>query len=261
MNKSSALVLLALVGSAAIVALAWTLGGPAEWAVDDNLAAPHFETPEGLRNPGQATDSPLQRIERARIRSELADGRVQVFSFAAVEPRSGFVSDFTEPRAELYLTGGRLVTIAAASGTFQHPGNDPLNGRFDAEVVVTYYEAVDDAQLDIADASQIVFRLFLDEATDFDRDLGRIVSEGPVHLTGPAASFHGRGLRLTYSADDERVAELIVDQGEALRLRRNRDAQASLADADPAPTEAHLGRHSLAGEIDATPVPPERQAR
>ncbi|MEM1445296.1 MAG: hypothetical protein AAGF84_04520 [Planctomycetota bacterium] len=273
MSKSSALVLLAVLGSAAIVALAWTLGGPAELSSDDELAAPQFKTPAGLRDPGQAGQSELQRIERAQIRSELEDGRVQVFSFASVEPRSDFVSDFTEPRAELYLTGGRLVTIAAASGTFQHPGNVPTNGRFDSEVVVTFFEAADDASLNPEDPAQIVFRLFLDDTTDFDRDEGRIVTEGPVHLTGPAATFRGRGLRMTYSADDERVTEMIVDRGEELRLRRDSDGPADRAEPDstasvPRSTEAIArGQNERAASVattktqEATEPPQFYQAR
>ncbi|MEM9752405.1 MAG: hypothetical protein AAF916_03375 [Planctomycetota bacterium] len=240
MSKSGTLVLGAVAGSAAIVALAWTLGGPAELTTQDDLAAPQFATPDGLLAPSPDGGNPVRRVARAEFRSELEDGRVQVFSFAGVEPRSNvvFVSDFTEPRAELYLTGGRLVTIAAASGTFQHPGNVPTSGRFDSDVVVTLYEAENDALLDVDDAAQIVFRLYLDETTDFDRDLGRIVTEGPVHLTGPAASFRGRGLRLTYSADDERIAELIVEQGDELRLRRDAEDQVTTTDPTEAPPTA-----------------------
>ncbi len=229
MTRPGLFVIGAVLLAAGIFAVAWLAGGPAEVAVDDDLAAPQLRPPDELfLGPADPDDSPLEHVERGQFRSVDGD-RVQVFSFESFDPRANYLSDFTQPRAELYFADGRLLVIEAPSGTFYHPGSDPQRGSFDRDVVVTFYENVREGELPDATDDQIAVRLFLDEQTNFDRDIGRLVSAGPVLLTGPDAEFTGENLDLTYNTADRRIESMVIASGEMLRIRRPEEKAGTVA--------------------------------
>ncbi len=224
MNRPGWLIGGAAVVAGAILAVAWTLGGAAPTDADRPRDAPEFNPPGDLFDgptdaDGDTNALPLRRMSRARFRSVGKD-RVTVLSWDELEPRTDYVSDFTEPRAEVFFDDGRRLVIEGPAATIFHPGQDPQRGSFDRDVVVTLYEDAPEDQPDPPTDTQVMFRIFFDAETAFDRDVGQIRSDGPVFVTGPTAEFAGHGLQLTFNPVRDRIESMTIDRGDYLRLRR-----------------------------------------
>lgn len=159
----------------------------------------------------------LESIEQFEVFQD--DGKtITRLTGAEANPREDFVADIREPRAEITFAPERVLTIAAAEGTFYYPGREPQRGEFHRDTVVTLYEARTGETVDMQSDRHVQMRLYLDEPTHFDREQGQVRTDGPVRLVGRDVDFAGRGLSLTFNAGQQRVEQLVIDHGEQLRL-------------------------------------------
>ncbi|MEM6459726.1 MAG: hypothetical protein AAF710_10090, partial [Planctomycetota bacterium] len=212
-----------LVAAAVVVAMAVFLGGPGA-PVD---AGPDADPPpltgrgvtaDDLANPRPLDLAPVEVVRDFELFSESGDGGWTRFAGDEVSPQPDFVSDVVRPAAEVYFSPTRVLTITASSGRFHHPGNEPTRGEFYRDTVVTQYQAPPGQTLDLVGDRHVQFRLYLDELTRFDRETGRLGSDGPVRLVGPRVDFTGRGLDLTFNLAADRIERLVVTQGDQLRF-------------------------------------------
>ncbi|MEM9881675.1 MAG: hypothetical protein AAF800_02010, partial [Planctomycetota bacterium] len=212
-----------LVAAAVVVAMAVFLGGPGAPADAGPDADPppltgRGVTAEDLANPRPLDLAPVEVVRDFEIFSESGDGGWTRFAGDEVSPQPDFVSDVVRPAAEVYFSPTRVLTITASSGRFHHPGNEPTRGEFYRDTVVTQYQAPPGETLDRVGDRHVQFRLYLDELTRFDRETGRLGSDGPVRLVGPRVDFTGRGLDLTFNLAADRIERLVVTEGDQLRF-------------------------------------------
>jgi len=182
----------------------------------------------------------LESIEQFEVFQD--DGKtITRLTGARANPREDFVADIVQPRAEVTFAPERVLTIAAAEGTFYYPGREPQRGEFHRDTVVTLYEARTGETVDMRSDRHVQMRLYLDQTTHFDREQGQVRTDGPVRLVGRDVDFAGRGLSLTFNAGQQRVEQLVIDRGEELRLAAGGATAGDTGPAEEADASADAG--------------------
>lgn len=211
---------------------------------------------EDMNTPNDGSVAPIAGARGFEVFSD--DGEtVTRFTGDELTPQADFIADVTRPVAEMRFSDSKMLLITAASGRFHHPGNVPTRGEFNAHTVVTQYQSPDGTPIDLETDQHVQFRLYLDDLTTFDQQRGHIRSQGPVRLVAPDLDFTGRGLDLTFNRLRERIEELIIEQGDELRIAA--DAGFTPA-ADPADGSADGPQLSSRDTGDATPDTPAESA-
>ena len=230
------LLVAAVAASALLLGLAWYLGDPgpreaprAAAQLDGGDLPGRFDA-----DPDETRENPLQAVERTTFLTE-QDGKLTALSWEVLTPRTDFVSDVKGPTARVELGPGRLLVLEAAEGTVEHPGNDFQRGSFRGGTTATFHRLADPAGR-TSDATAVL-RLLLDAPTSFDRELGRLTTDGPVRVTGPRVDLEGEGLELDFSRAEEEVKKLELQRTDRLRLRSEERAGGG-DDAPPAPAAA-----------------------
>ncbi len=195
---------------------------PGSTGAAENTPAPAPPTPgitprDLVRAPARPETGPIAtgqyQVER------LDRGRLWQFWGQRVTPLPQGLMRVELPGMRMHMEPWRVLQITAARGVFVAPNNQPRSGDFEGDVVVTLFESPDNSRPDLDDDSpHTQLRLYLDEAA-FDVELGQIDSNSPVHLTGPAVDFVGKGLRVNYNERRNRIERLEVATGEALRIK------------------------------------------
>ncbi|MEM6551051.1 MAG: hypothetical protein AAF750_02755 [Planctomycetota bacterium] len=256
--KRPLVIILSLLGAAAIFALAVLLGAP----VPTNTTAPLPPPPPSLG----ADDAP----DAVRGRS-LADGigqssdgyfvlteqdgdnlRRTLFTWAEARPLPGGASEVTRPNTSIYFgnPAERIINISADEGEFLAPDNNPRSGRFVGNVTLTVFSRRPDSPtIDLDSEANVDFRVFLDEPAKFDVEFGEVLAAGPVQVTGPQLEFFGSDLTLKYNRLRNRIEELTVENGRSLRVETN----------PPNAPAAPLARGSAGGYADNPMSPASTQ--
>ncbi len=231
MRKRGWVIVSAVLLALGVLGASWLWGGSAP-LVERGPGDVMLNLPEQRDSDGRATGSgegpQIKQITGPRYTRE--DGpRITTFGADRLQPQAEFVFDADQPFARIATGRSKLLIIEAAHGIFYLPGNEPQRGEFSSDVVVSFYESPDGA-VNTADPTHLKLRAFLDDKTTFDRDLGQLRSDGPVHVTGPGFDFKGTGLVALYNQSLERIDRLTIAKGEHLRFAR---AQANRGDASP----------------------------
>lgn len=176
--------------------------------------------PVNPREQGDPT-RPLGEMGARRGVIDWEDRRGQLFQifFDALRPLPQGRLQMNAPRTLVHLKPHhRVLEVRSDEGTFVAPENRPRSGVFSGNVVLTLFECPDQQTIDYSNASpHIVLQLFLEDAT-FDLELGRITSDGTVHMTSLQFDFQGEGLDLNYNQVRRRIERLEIAHGRQLRL-------------------------------------------
>ncbi|MEM1212283.1 MAG: hypothetical protein AAGI68_08275 [Planctomycetota bacterium] len=240
--KRPLVIILSLLGAAAIFALAVLLGAPVPTNTGVPLPPPPpslgaDNTPDAVRGRsladgiGQSSDGYFLLTE-----GEGSDIRRTLFSWAEARPLPGGASEVTRPLTLIYFgnPAERIIRIAADEGEFLAPENNPRSGRFVGNVTLTVFSRRPDTRsIDTGNPANVDFRVFLDEPAKFDVEFGEVLAAGPVHVTGPQLEFFGSDLTLKYNRLRNRIEELTVEHGRSLRVQTNPPNAPPTATASP----------------------------
>jgi hypothetical protein len=227
MNPRLLLIGGAAVLSAAVLGATLLLGDPGPTAPGGAEArAPRLDgrgiSATDLDDPDASTLQPVEAVRDFELfREDPEDGSVTRFAGAEVTPQADFIADVVRPTAEVRFAPHRMLVVTADAGRFYHPGNVPTRGDFHTGTVVTLYRAPEGTPVDPTSDRHVQMRVYLDEATQFDRQRGHILSAGPVTLVAPDLHFTGRGLDLTFNSLADRIERLTITEGDQLRLAQN----------------------------------------
>ncbi len=201
---------------------------------------PEIDFDPNAASGAESLQGELQSITERRITTLTYDRHLQTIEQEGLH-------DLTHPRIETrFRDTGRVLVITADRGNVYAPNDDPRNGRFIGNVVMTMYQAPDaDTEPRFGEPDDVLFHILMEE-TSFDLQLGNVQSPSAIALYMPDAEFHGTGLSMTFNPRRNRLEYLQIDQGESLRLHRGETEQAP--EAEPAPVVV------APGENQPTPV-------
>ncbi len=147
------------------------------------------------------------------------------FSYDRMTPRDAWVFDVVRPEAWLYVSDSRVIHLVGDKGQFYAPGNQPQEGTFRKNLVITIYQKSKTRvkPLDLGkDSMDRAIKIKLFECK-FNTVTGRVQSKDDVEVMTPAtkqAHFKGRGLDLVYDEANRRIKYLEIAHGKSLRYHR-----------------------------------------
>jgi lipopolysaccharide export system protein LptA len=214
----------------------------------EGLNAPGFELKGAVIPPG---DSPKVVVLDSKGNAKI------IFQSAAWRPISETGFHVTEPNARMLLPGGQLAYVWADEGEVElqrHEGNNftPRKGLLRGNVRIF----IDRSKPEWREANrdwveperhpEMIVKMWLDNV-EFDLDLGRIESHGPITVQSPDGSLEGRGLELIWNETNRQVRLLRIEEGRRAIIRTSglvgfgggsvKDAMQGPADAPGAATE------------------------
>ncbi|MHC5026355.1 MAG: hypothetical protein ACYTGR_06290, partial [Planctomycetota bacterium] len=180
--------------------------------------------PGNLRED-EAIDDPLVirdlQAEKGWIEtSDPETGKLaQRYRFKSIDPNPEQLPPgwfrMNEPRAEVFLTDGRVVTITGDSALANEPTRALESGTITGNVEIRMYDPGDGASVDIG-ADTPALALSTPEAV-FDHTLGEVRCEGEVVISTPDAEMPGRRLWLQFN-DVADEFELRIEEVDYIRL-------------------------------------------
>jgi lipopolysaccharide export system protein LptA len=215
-------------------------------------APPIDVTAEGLRNAGRARFQFVDKTDPNRI--------VGALEWAALDPLGEGRSSVSEPRATIFLDGGRLIFIRAARGRiFTPPKNEqPESGSFEGGVPMALFEPKPDGTIDVEKDRPVA--LLFTPTLQFNLALGEITLPEKFRLSTAKMEMSGRGLRVVGNQVDQRIELLEIESTDAVRLAGWASSPArqpaGAAPALPFGTASAPGQSVAAGTTPATPASP-----
>jgi hypothetical protein len=243
-----------------------TRGGPDVEPPDvTELITPGGLSAEDLAGDGFdiATDTSVDLPAGGWIQiTDDAGNLAQQYRFERLDPRptgrgQGWLQ-MVRPEAEIYLSGGRVITLSGANALAFAPNRALESGTIFGDVLIRLFEPAgeddDDTPVDtVNDRPAVIVRT--DEAR-FDNMLGEIACPGWITVNTPSLDMPGEGLRV-YMNDRDGTFRLELDAVEHIELvgvegveRRGEE----LAAAEP------LIPDEPGGEGDVKPAPATKQA-
>ncbi len=134
----------------------------------------------------------------------------QQYSASRIDPERDKWMRMEQPRAVLYQSGGRIVTLRAQRGRMRIPQQAIESGRLETAVVIRMFKPVNGKAVDLErDVPSLVVEA--DEAL-FDNRLGEIRCDRKVHVTTEQLTFAGEGLTVLLLEDGKTIERLTVDR-------------------------------------------------
>ena len=195
----------------------------------------------GLKNAGRARFQFVDKADPTRV--------VGVMEWSALDPQGGGRAVVREPRATIFLSGGRVAHVRAARGRiFTPPKSDqPESGTFEGGVPVAIFEPRADGTVDV-EADTPVALLFTPGLT-FNLALGEVSAPDEFRLSTPRVEMSGRGLRIVGNQVRRQIELLEIESTDYVRIAAGQAAGADAA-SGPAATEARAAggsvQHALA---------------
>ncbi len=168
--------------------------------------------------------------ESPRVRVFDNKGNVRIsFQSARWKPVSDTRFHLTEPSGRLLLPGGQLAYVWADEGEVEVQKSDgnnfnPRQGWLRGHVRIfvdrskpAWREANPD-RVEPEQHPEMLVKMWLDDV-DFDLDLGRLESEGPILVQSPDGMLQGRGLELVWNETTRQIKLLRILRGERAWLR------------------------------------------
>jgi hypothetical protein len=260
-----------------VLVLAWQVETPQPATPNAGPATQSRDTslPDATAPPSESGEGVSDRVRQSRQGRMLrvTEDRRTLLTYDDIDPKPQGVFDVTRPDARIFFSPQRVMTIEADQGTIVAPGNQPREGDFQGHVIVTLYRSEDGQPVSLKGLGDIAVRVYLERA-QFDLELGRLHSDGPVHLTGRTVDFRGRELLLKFNELHNRLQRLKITHGQVLRFRQapaqskpdsstQPDKQADAAQAGPGPSpmttppETEQTAQASADQAAASPEPTE----
>ena len=150
------------------------------------------------------------------------DGQLaQQYRFTHLDPNPSDLPtnwiQMRDPELELFMGGGRLVTLAGREADAYAPRRELEEGRLIGDVVIRMFEQVRGGYADPSvDPPALTIRT---DAAAFDNLSGRITCEGHLDITTPTEHMVGRGLQLLLNDRDNRIEYMEIASLDYLLLR------------------------------------------
>ncbi len=150
------------------------------------------------------------------------DGRVsQQYRFTHLDPAPTDLPAhwirMAQPDVELFMAGGRLVTLQGDEADAYAPRRALEEGRLIGNVVICMYEPIDGVYADPEHSDPAL--TVRTASAEFDNLSGRIACDGLVDAITPTESLKGRGLTVLLNDRDNRIEQLRIESLEYLLLR------------------------------------------
>jgi len=165
----------------------------------------------------------------------------QQYSASRIDPERDKWMRMQQPRAVMYPSGGRIVTMSSQRGRMRVPDRAIESGRLEETVIIRMYKPVVGKAIDIAH-DQPALVVEADEAL-FDSRLGEIRCDRKVTVVTDQVRFEGEGLTMLLLPDGKTIERLTVERplGPIQIVRRLREvANTQATTPAPPPTPAAL---------------------
>jgi len=189
--------------------------------------------PQPLQRDGQTAGSlvdPNQSVTLPKggwLQVAGDDGRLaQQYRFTHLDPDPTDLPThwirMRQPEVELFMTGGRLVTLAGDEADAYAPRQALEEGRLIGNVVIQMYEPVNGGAVDPATADPAM--TITTATAEFDNLSGRITCPGELFVQTDTEEMQGTDLRILLNDRDERIEYLEVAKLDYLLLRDTQGA-------------------------------------
>lgn len=209
----------------------------------------------GLKNAGRARFQFVDKADPTRV--------LGVMEWAALDPQGGGRAVVREPRATIFLSGGRVAHVRAARGRiFTPPKSDqPESGTFEGGVPVAIFEPRPDGTVDV-EADTPVALLFT-PGLSFNLALGEVSAPDEFRLSTPRVEMSGRGLRIVGNQVRQQIELLEIESTDYVRIASGSAAGTEgLVGQGAAPTDdtpSRLADRPRAEEARDTHAPGDRE--
>lgn len=142
--------------------------------------------------------------------------------------------EMTDPRAELYLSTERIVTMEGESALVFLNNRAMESGRLTGAVVIRMYDADENGVLDLDGPPQMVVHA---QDADLDNFLGEVRCEGDIFVSTTSLDFQGRDLTMRFNDKENRIESLTIERPDLIRIAGDatRDRQAATPAYRPSP--------------------------
>ena len=170
--------------------------------------------------PGRDPELPSGGLLRIgggyEISRRTTSGNVLELKADSYEPLPDGAADVERLRTRIYTAESRTIEIRADNARVYAPDNRPRHGTLHGNVQVRYFTSTREEDLE-QDSPHEKVRCFLDEAR-FEKEMGQIDSDSPVHLSTPRAEVRGQGIYITHSEMDNQIKKLVGFRNGTMRL-------------------------------------------
>ncbi|MHC4650188.1 MAG: hypothetical protein ACYTES_04960, partial [Planctomycetota bacterium] len=265
-GRRVALIASGIVLAAVVAIIVWSvnLGGPAPGEqgepeeVIELIPGPLAnQAPSGQRFDPQA-DSPMPALsEGGRIQSTDADGNLaQEYRFRRLDPNPpGKPANWVhmdEPKAEIYLRGGRVLSLSGDEALTHLPARVLESGTITGHVTIRLFEPPPGQVLDV-ERDEPLLEVRTDKAT-FDNVIGEVRVPDDFHVETPSLEFPGRGFTMLINDQGQRalLTVEVEDVGFVRLARRPQPADSAARSA----ARADAGRGAARGRSARRPRQP-----
>ncbi|MFN0012409.1 MAG: hypothetical protein ACKVS8_12290 [Phycisphaerales bacterium] len=195
-------------------------------------APPSVDVAEvGLKNAGRARFQFVDKQDPSRVQG--------VMEWASLDPQGGGRALVTQPRATIFLSGGRLAHVRAARGRiFTPPRSDqPESGNFEGGVTIALFEPGATGSVDV-EHDHPAATLFT-PGLDFNLTLGEVVAPDQFRFSTPRIEMAGRALRMVGNQVRQQLELFEVETTDYVRFSAGGDG---LTQSTPAADEPLVDR-------------------
>ncbi len=248
--------------SAAVLGVAWVM---------DQQKGPVSDVPSGAGQVTPLVPSGLTPEERAAASSQIAardpiklqaggwvqvagpDGRLkQQYAASRTDPLPDKRMSMVDPRAVLYGSQGRVVTMRSDTMVARVPKGELESGRLEGNVIIRVYKPRGDRPVDLAvDSAEMIIEA---PEAEFDSRSAEIRVDRSVRVTSAALSGSWEGLSLTLSQDGKSIERLVTDRPlSPIRIERSAEILRTRGEGmKPGQSSAtpHRGGPSMAPSVD-----------
>ncbi|MEY4770363.1 MAG: hypothetical protein RIQ40_1103, partial [Planctomycetota bacterium] len=177
-----------------------------------DLQAPAALRPDEGMAGGKALDAQgVSLSQGAWVQVADESGKLaQQYSASRIDPERDKWMRMEQPRAVMYPSGGRMVTMKADKGRMRVPQRAIESGRLEGSVVIRMYKPADGKAIDV-DHDEPALVVQADEAL-FDNRLGEIRCDRRVKVTTDQLQFEGEGLTMLLMPDGKTIERLTVER-------------------------------------------------
>jgi hypothetical protein len=201
-----------------------------------DLQAPAALRPDEGTGGGKALDAQgVSLSQGAWVQVADESGKLaQQYSASRIDPERDKWMRMEQPRAVMYPSGGRMVTMKADKGRMRVPQRAIESGRLEGSVVIRMYKPVNGKAID-TDHDEPALVVQADEAL-FDNRLGEIRCDRRVKVTTDQLQFEGEGLTMLLMPDGKSIERLTVERPlSPIQIVRRLAAAPETVPADPKP--------------------------
>ncbi len=157
------------------------------------------------------------------------DHNLQAKYTAAKSEKVGDKLYLTDPKVQLYLRDGEIITIQAQRGIItieeaagkRNIRSGLLRDEKSVRVTIDRSRDLDPNRPPLEQRPDDAIRIFVDEEVRFDNDMLTIESDGEVRVSSKEADITGQGLRIAWNESPRQLRELRIIRGDRMVIRED----------------------------------------